>query len=332
MNVLITGGAGYIGSHAVKMFIAAGHNVVVIDNLSTGFIHSVDEKAIFYNIDIRDFKKVKDVLISNEIEIVIHFAAFSLVAQSMEIPLAYYNNNVYGTMVLLDAMKESNVKKIVFSSSAAVYGEQSIMPITENANVLPTNAYGATKLAMEKMMRWADISHGIKYISLRYFNVAGAHYSGTIGENHNPETHLIPLVLQVPQGKRTHIDVYGNDYDTSDGTCVRDYIHIEDLIEAHMLAMKQLFKVNKSNIYNLGSGQGFSVLEIIKAARKITNSDIRIVQSKRRDGDPAKLIASSEKAEKELGWVRKFNDISSIISSAWKYHQFHKEGYSNEDK
>lgn len=332
MNVLITGGAGYIGSHAVKMFITAGHNVVVIDNLSTGFICSIDEKAIFYNADIRDFNHVKDILIKNRIDIVIHFAAFSLVAQSMVVPLTYYNNNVYGTMVLLDAMKEANVKKIVFSSSAAVYGNQSIMPITENAIELPTNAYGETKLAMEKMMRWADISHGIKYISLRYFNVAGAHYSGVIGENHNPETHLIPLVLQVPQGKRTHINVFGNDYDTPDGTCVRDYIHIEDLIEAHILAMKQLFKVNESNIYNLGSGQGYSVLEIIESAREITKSDIRIVQSERRDGDPARLIASSEKAEKELGWVRKFNDISSIISSAWKYHQLHKEGYRDENK
>ena len=326
-----SGGAGYIGSHAVKILIEQGYNVVVIDNLSTGYKDAIDSRAKFYNLDIRDLDKVIDVLKTNKIDSVIHFAAFSLVGESMEKPLKYYENNVYGTKVLLDAMNQANVKKIVFSSTAAVYGDKDISPITEELEETPSNAYGETKLAMEKMMKWADIAYGIKYIALRYFNVAGAYFTGEIGESHNPETHLIPIILQVPLGKRKSISVYGNDYDTPDGTCIRDYIHIEDLISAHILAMKKLEKDNSSNFYNLGSGMGFSVLEMIEAARVVTKHKIPVIISERRLGDPARLIASSLKAEKELGWVKKYTEVKDIIGSAWKFHQLHKDGFNNEN-
>jgi len=332
MNVLVTGGAGYIGSHAVKILIEQGYNVVVIDNLSTGYEAAIDRRAKFYNLDIRNLEKVTEVLTTNNIDSVIHFAAFSLVGESMKLPLKYYENNVYGTKVLLDAMNQANVKKIVFSSTAAVYGDKDISPITEVLEETPSNAYGETKLAMEKMMKWADIAHGIKYIALRYFNVAGAYFTGEIGESHNPETHLIPIILQVPLGKREHISVFGDDYDTPDGTCIRDYIHIEDLISAHILAMKKLEKDNSSNYYNLGSGKGFSVLEMIQAAREVTEHEIPLIISKRRSGDPARLIASSKKAEKELGWGKKYTDVKDIIASAWKFHQLHKDGFKNEDQ
>jgi len=332
MNVLVTGGAGYIGSHAVKMLIKKGHNVTIIDNLSTGYKEAVDKKAIFYNADIRDVEKVVDILITNKIESVIHFAAFSLVGESMVKPIKYFDNNVYGTMCLLDAMNKSNVKRIVFSSTAAVYGDKDISPITEDMDETPTNAYGETKLAMEKMMKWADIAYGIKYIALRYFNVAGAYYTGEIGESHNPETHLIPLILQVPLGKRDVISIFGNDYNTPDGTCIRDYIHIEDLIDAHILAMNNLVENNTSNTYNLGSGEGYSVLQLIEAAREVTKHKIPHIMSDRRDGDPARLIASSQKAVEELGWNRKYTNIKDIIKSAWNFHQLHREGFKNENK
>ena len=332
MNILVTGGAGYIGSHAVKILLEKGYEVTVIDNLSTGYREAIDKKAKFYNLDIRDLDNVVDVLKDNNIDSVIHFAAFSLVGESMCAPLKYYDNNVYGTKVLLEAMNQANVKRIVFSSTAAVYGDKDVSPITEEALETPTNAYGETKLAMEKMMKWADIAHGIKYIALRYFNVAGAYYTGEIGESHNPETHLIPLILQVPLGKRDAISIFGDDYDTPDGTCIRDYIHIEDLIEAHILAMKKLKKDNTSNFYNLGSGEGYSVQEMIEAAREVTQLKIPSIIAERRAGDPARLIASSEKAEKELGWVKKHKEVKDIIASAWRFHQLHKDGFKNEDK
>lgn len=330
MNVLVTGGAGYIGSHCVKGLLAKGHNVTVIDNLSTGYTQAVDKDAHFYNCDIKDKQQVIDILNKEQIEAVIHFAAFSLVGVSMKEPLEYYDNNVYGTKVLLDAMQEANVKKIVFSSTAAVYGDKDQMPITEDMLETPTNAYGETKLAMEKMMKWADIAYGIKYVALRYFNVAGAHHTGLIGESHNPETHLIPLILQVPLGKREFISIFGTDYDTPDGTCIRDYIHIEDLIDAHIKAMEYLNKGNESDKFNLGSGLGYSVLEMIEAARKVTGHPIPSKIGDRRAGDPARLIASSEKAQRILGWTRQKGDIQDIIGSAWNFHQNFKEGFSND--
>lgn len=330
MNILVTGGAGYIGSHCTKMLLERGEKVTIIDDLSTGYKQAVDSRANFYKINIKNKDAVKDVLIKDNINAVIHFAAYSLVGESMQKPLKYYDNNVYGTKVLLDAMVEANVKTIVFSSTAAVYGDHKEMPITEKYNELPTNTYGETKLAMEKMMHWADVAHDVKYIALRYFNVAGAYHTGEIGESHNPETHLIPLILQVPLGTRQHISIFGTDYPTPDGTCIRDYIHIEDLIEAHILALYKLSNKRESNYYNLGSGEGYSVLEMINAARKVTNHPIPAVTSPRREGDPARLIASSEKAKKELGWEPKHKNVEDIISSAWRFHQKYKEGFSNE--
>lgn len=326
MNVLVTGGAGYIGSHAVKMLLADNHNVIVIDNLSKGFRQAVDDNAIFYHEDIKNVEAVTSILHNHNIETVIHFAAFSLVGESMSNPLKYYDNNVYGTQKLLEAMNNASVKNVIFSSTAAVYGEQETYPIHEDMLETPTNTYGETKLTIEKMMKWADQAHDIKYIALRYFNVAGAYHTSLIGEAHNPETHLIPLVLQVPNNKRSHISIYGNDYPTKDGTCVRDYIHIEDLINAHILAMKHLSKTNISDYFNLGSGEGYSVLEIIEQARQITNHEIPSKIEGRRSGDPATLIASSKKAESILKWTRT-KSLKDIIESAWKFHKIHKEGY-----
>lgn len=245
-------------------------------------------------------------------------------------PLKYYNNNVHGTEVLLNVMAKHDVKKIVFSSTAATYGEPKNIPTLESDETKPINAYGETKLAMEKMMKWADIAHGIKYISLRYFNVAGAHVSGIIGEDHNPETHLIPLILQVPLGKRDSISIFGDDYDTNDtndGTCVRDYIHVSDLADAHILAVNKLREGFNSNIYNLGSGNGFTVKEMIEAARLVTGHSIPAKICERRTGDPAKLVASSEKARRELGWQPKFENIEAMIASAWNWHKSHPNGF-----
>lgn len=331
MNVLVTGGAGYIGSHAVKILLEQGFQVTVIDNLSTGYAQAVDKRAHFYQTDISKLEDVTQILETEKIDAIIHFAAFSLVGESMQLPLKYYENNVCGTKALLEAMVKANVKTIVFSSTAAVYGNHEEMPITEEYLTNPSNAYGETKLAIEKMMKWADNAYGIKYTALRYFNVAGAFHTGEIGESHNPETHLIPLILQVPLGKRNAIKIFGNDYDTPDGTCIRDYIHVEDLIEAHILAMNKLLKTRASNYYNLGSGEGYSVLEMISAARKVTNHPIPANVLERRAGDPARLIASSQKAEKELNWVRKYPNITDIIASAWKFHSTHKDGFSNEN-
>jgi UDP-glucose 4-epimerase len=247
----------------------------------------------------------------------------------MENPLDYYNNNVYGMQCLLEIMKDFNVKRIVFSSSAAIYGEPNQMPILESCNATPTNTYGETKLAMEKMMKWVDNAYGIKYVSLRYFNAAGAHPSGVIGEDHSPETHLIPLVLQVPLGKRDKIYIFGDDYATKDGTCIRDYIHVLDLASAHYLSVKYLNDNNPSSTFNLGSGEGFSVREIIEVARKITGNSIPAEVKERRVGDPAVLIASSEKAKKILNWQPKYNSIEKIITDAWNWHKNNPNGYSS---
>jgi UDP-glucose 4-epimerase len=329
MKVLVLGGAGYIGSHAVYQLIDQGFDVVVVDNLLTGHRKAVHPKATFYEGDIRDKEFLRGVFRNEKINGVIHFAASSLVGESMIKPLKYFDNNVYGTQVLLDMMIEFGVKYIVFSSTAATYGEQEVMPITEEAAAIPTNAYGETKLTMEKMMKWCDVAHGIKFVSLRYFNVAGARATGEIGEDHDPETHLIPVVLQVALGKREHISIFGDDYDTPDGTCIRDYIHVEDLIDAHILALRYLQKGGDSNIFNLGSSQGFSVKEIVEAAREVTGHPIPAKIAERRAGDPSRLIASSEKAKKVLGWQPKRTNIRQIIQDAWNWHQNHPNGYED---
>lgn len=325
--ILVCGGAGYIGSHTVRQLIDKNEEVIIVDNLETGHEDAIHTKAKFYKVDIRNEEELDKVFAENTIDEVIHFAANSLVGESMTNPLKYFNNNVHGTEILLKVMIKHNVKKIVFSSTAATYGEAKRIPILETDQTKPTNAYGETKLAMEKMMKWADLAHGVKFISLRYFNVAGAHESGEIGEDHNPETHLIPLILQVPLGKRDFISIYGDDYDTHDGTCIRDYIHVIDLADAHILAVEKLREGFESNIYNLGSGNGFTVKEMIEAARKVTNHPIPAKVCERRAGDPAKLVASSEKARKELNWQPKLENVEVMISSAWKWHQNHPRGF-----
>lgn len=328
MTILVLGGAGYIGSHTVYALIEKGVDVVVIDNLETGHIEAVHEKARFYKGDIRDRAFVDSVLDKEKIDAVIHFAANSLVGESMVNPLKYYDNNVNGTKVLLQSMVAHGLDKIVFSSTAATYGEPEKVPILETDRTEPTNTYGETKLAMEKMFKWTDRAHGLKYVSLRYFNACGAHISGKIGEAHSPETHLIPLILQVPLGQREYISIFGDDYDTSDGTCIRDYIHVTDLAQAHILAVKYLMDGGKSDVFNLGNGVGFTVKEVIETARKVTGHPIPAVISPRRGGDPAKLIASSEKAKSILGWKPEHADLEEIIATAWKWHKNHPNGYA----
>lgn len=327
MRILVLGGAGYIGSHTVYELVDAGYEVIVIDNLLTGFKEAVHPQAKFYEGDIRDKIFLDNILSKEKIDGVIHFAASSQVGESMKNPLKYYNNNLCGTEVLLESMVEHGIDKIVFSSTAATYGEPESIPILETARTLPTNCYGETKLSMEKMFKWISKAHNLRYVSLRYFNACGAHPNGKIGEAHNPETHLIPLVLQVPNGKREYISVFGNDYDTKDGTCVRDYIHVNDLAQAHILAMECLSKGGESNIFNLGNGVGFTVKEVIETARKVTNHTIPIREEERRAGDPSVLIASSEKARKVLGWKPQYADLETIISTAWKWHVNHPDGY-----
>ena len=327
MAILVLGGAGYIGSHTVYELIDAGRDVVVADNLLTGFRAAVHPKARFYQLDIRDRSALDELFTKEKIEGVIHFAASSQVGESMSDPLKYYDNNLHGTMVLLQAMVAHGVDKIVFSSTAATYGEPERVPILETDRTDPTNCYGETKLAMEHMMRWVSRAHGLKYVALRYFNACGAHPSGAIGEAHNPETHLIPLILQVPNGQREKISIFGDDYPTKDGTCIRDYIHVSDLAQAHILALDHLLQGGESDVFNLGNGVGFTVKEVIDVARAVTGHPIPATTTPRRAGDPAQLIASSEKAINVLGWKPKYNDLNTIIASAWKWHSAHPRGY-----
>jgi UDP-glucose 4-epimerase len=328
MAVLVTGGAGYIGSHAVIELMQQGEEVIVLDNLQKGHSRAVLAET-FYQGDIRDAGVLDRIFQNHEIEAVIHFAADSLVGESVTDPLKYYDNNVVAAQCLLAKMKEYGVKKIVFSSTAATYGEPERVPIRETDPTEPTNPYGETKLAIEKMLKWCDRAYGIRYVSLRYFNVAGAHPDGLIGEDHEPETHLIPIILQVALGQREAISIYGNDYPTDDGTCIRDYIHVMDLAHAHWLALKRLRETGESGIYNLGNGTGFSVKQVIETARKVTGHPIPAKIAPRRPGDPAVLIASYEKAQRELGWVQKYDSLEEIIRTAWNWHVNHPKGYKS---
>ena len=326
MAILVLGGAGYIGSHTVYELIDAGRDVVVADNLQTGFKAAVHPKARFYEADIRD-RAAMDALFEKEhIEGVIHFAASSQVGESMSDPLKYYDNNLHGTMVLLQSMVAHGVNKIVFSSTAATYGEPEKQPIEECDRTDPTNPYGATKLAIEGMLKWCDQAYGIHYVALRYFNAAGSNPDVGIGEDHNPESHLIPLVMKTALGQRDHIGIFGDDYPTADGTCIRDYIHVRDLAEAHLLALKHLEETGESGIFNLGSGDGYSVKEIIDTARRITGKEIPAVVEPRRAGDPSVLIASNHKAAEVLGWKPQ-RGLEEIISDAWTWHSTHPNGY-----
>ena len=328
MRLLVLGGAGYIGSHTAVELLDRGHEVVIADNLITGYKQAVPKEAVFYQGDIRDYNFLNNLFKTEKIDAVIHFAAFSLVGESVTNPLKYYENNLYGTKVLLQAMIDNNVDKIVFSSTAATYGEPENIPILESDRTCPTNPYGETKLAMEKMMKWSANAYQLRYVSLRYFNACGAHKSGKLGEAHNPESHLIPLVLQVPNGKRERVSIYGTDYDTPDGTCIRDYIHVTDLAEAHILAVEYLMKGGESNVFNLGNGVGYSVREVIETARKVTGHPIPAVEIPRRAGDPARLVASGEKAKTVLGWEPKITSLEDIIRSAWVWHSTHPNGYN----
>lgn len=322
MSILVTGGAGYIGSHMVLHLLEKGYEVVIADDLSTGNKEAMLANK-FYQADIKDEKAMSRLFKENQIDGIIHFAAFSLVGESMQEPLKYYENNVTGTLKILKYMDEYGIKNIVFSSSAAIYGE-SPSPIRENAVANPTNAYGETKLAVEKMLKWASKAYGINFAALRYFNAAGSHISGRIGEKRKIETHLIPIALDVALGKIDKLLIFGDDYETFDGTCIRDYIHVSDLASAHLLALEKMTsekKCSMSMIYNLGSEKGFSVNQIVEAVKYVTGVNIRTEIAPRRSGDPAVLIASSEKIKNELGWVPLYTDIRDIISTAWEFRK-----------
>ncbi|MGO2629680.1 MAG: UDP-glucose 4-epimerase GalE [Enterococcus italicus] len=331
MTILVLGGAGYIGSHAVDQFITEGFDVAVVDNLLTGHRKAVHPAARFYEGDIRNKAFMQSVFKKESIEGVIHFAASSLVGESMERPLLYFDNNVYGTLVTLEVMHEYGVKRIVFSSTAATYGEPNETPITENMPASPKNPYGESKRMMENMMRWCDEAYGIRYVALRYFNVAGAKLDHSIGEDHTPETHLVPLLLQTALGQRESFTIFGEDYPTKDGTCVRDYVHVVDLIQAHLKAYDYLVNDGKSDAFNLGSNEGFSVKEMLTAARQITGKEIPVKVGPRRAGDPAVLVASPQKAKTILGWTPEYTTIETIFSSAWSWHQTHPHGYAKEE-
>ncbi len=331
MSILVLGGAGYIGSHTVDRLVnTTDEEVVVVDSLVTGHRAAVNSQAKFYQGDLADKDFMRKVFTENpEIDAVIHFAAFSLVAESMTNPLKYFDNNTAGMVKLLEVMNEFKINKIVFSSTAATYGIPEKMPIYEDDPQNPINPYGESKLMMEKIMAWADKAYGTKFVALRYFNVAGAKPDGSIGEDHGPETHLLPIVLQVAQGKRDKLMIFGDDYNTPDGTNVRDYVHPYDLADAHILAVNYLRAGNESNAFNLGSSTGFSNLEILKAAREVTGKEIPAEIAGRRGGDPDTLIAASDKARKVLGWQPEFDDIKKIIATAWKWHSTHPNGYDD---
>lgn len=327
-TILVAGGAGYIGSHMVALLAEKGIDTIVVDNLCTGHAPAVKGARQTYVGDLRDTDFLNTVFDENEIDGVINFAACSLVGESVSDPLKYYGNNVAGSQSMLTAMKNHGVKRIVFSSTAAVYGEPEKQPIEEADRTDPTNPYGASKLAIEGMLKWCDQAYGIRYAALRYFNAAGSNTEVGIGEDHNPESHLIPLVMKTALGQRGHIGIFGDDYPTPDGTCVRDYIHVRDLAEAHLLALEYLEREDASGIFNLGSGDGYSVKEIIDTARRITGREIPARVEPRRAGDPSVLIASNEKAAAVLGWKPK-RGLAEIVADAWTWHSGHPDGYED---
>jgi UDP-glucose 4-epimerase len=324
MRVLVTGGAGYIGSVVVEELLRDGHHVTVYDNLSKGHREAITPGAEFVQAELLDQERLKTTLRQREIEAVIHMAADSLVGESVEHPSKYYQNNLAAGLTLLDVLREAKVYQLVFSSTAAVYGEPQKQPIEETDPTGPTNPYGETKLGFERAVHWYHLAYGLRYVSLRYFNAAGA--TERCGEWHHPETHLIPMVLQVAAGIRSHVEIYGEDYPTRDGTCVRDYIHVVDLARAHVLALTNLQK--SGGVYNLGcGGEGYTVSEVIECARDVTGKNIPVQVGPRRGGDPSVLIASSQRIKQQLGWLPEFQDLESIIGSAWSWLQKHSEGY-----
>jgi UDP-glucose 4-epimerase len=319
-TILVIGGAGYIGAHMCKDLLRAGYDLLILDDLSRGH-RDLIAGGTFYEGDLGDGALLKKIFRAHKVDAVMHFAAYSLVGESVEQPLAYYRNNVARTVELLDAMVQHGVKRFIFSSTAAVYGEPVTVPIDENHPRQPTNPYGTSKVTVEHMLADCQRAYGLQYVSLRYFNAAGADASGEIGERHEPESHLIPLVLQVATGQRESIKIFGTDYPTPDGTCLRDYVHVNDLTQAHLLALRHLLAGGGSTVYNLGNSIGYSVREVIETARRITGHPIPAVTAARRPGDPAQLIADSAKIRRELNWEPRYEDLASIIQAAWVWHQ-----------
>ena len=324
MKVLVVGGAGYIGSHMVKMLSKAGHDVSTLDNLSNGYRDAV-MYGEFIEGDIADKALLGRLFTENSFDGVMHFASYIQVGESVEKPSMYYQNNVSNTLVLLEAMVEQGIKHFIFSSTAATFGEPEYTPIDEAHTQQPINPYGHSKLMVEQILADFDHAYGLKSVSLRYFNAAGADPEGELGERHIPETHLLPLVLQAASGRRENITVFGTDYDTPDGTCVRDYIHINDLCSAHLLGLEHLLAGGESRAYNMGNGQGYSIKEVIDVAKKVTGTDFEVKQGERRDGDPARLVADATLLQKELGWKPKYADLETIIRHAWGWEMKHKE-------
>ncbi len=327
MKVLVTGGAGYIGSVTVRELLSRGYEVVVIDNLSYGHEQTIPKQAKFIKADLSDRQILASVMGSEGIGAVIHFAGFIAVGESVKEPLVYAQSNLVCGFNLLEAMKAAGVKKMIFSSSAAVYGDPQILPIDEEAPLAPTSPYGDTKMMFEKALGWCDAAYGITSVSLRYFNAAGADLENDLGEDHDPETHLIPLILKVALGQRKKIDIFGTDYETPDGTCIRDYVHVKDLAKAHVLALKYLESGKGSEYFNLGSSRGYSVREVIEMCRSVTGSQINATEAMRRPGDPPRLVASSDKIKNALGFKFEHSDLKNIVGTAWAWHSKHPEGY-----
>ena len=326
MNILVTGGAGYIGSVTTEKLISRGHRVVVLDNLATGHREAVHPEAAFVRADVADTDAVRRAVREHEVEAALHFAAFSLVGESMREPFKYFDNNSAGTLRLLETLVNENVTRFVLSSTAALFGLPERLPIAEDAPIKPGSVYGESKWLIERMLGWLKETSGLGYTTLRYFNAAGA--SARYGEDHDPETHLIPLVLQVAAGEREGIQIFGDDYPTPDGTCVRDYVHVQDLAEAHLLAVEAL-EPGEGHAYNLGNGQGFSVQEVIEVCREVTGRLIPTRLAPRRPGDPAALVADSGLIRRELGWRPRYTELRDIVASAWAWHQAHPDGYGS---
>jgi len=329
MNVLVAGGAGYIGSHAVKQLIEAGHRVAAVDNLYRGHAEAVDRRAVFHKGDVRDARAMAEILTEHRIDCVMHFAALAYVGESVTDPLAYYDNNTAGTIGLLKAMQSAGVRRMVFSSTCATYGEPASTPIVETMPQSPVNPYGWSKWCVERVLRdYAASDSEFAFAALRYFNVAGAAADGSLGEDHDPETHLIPVLLQAALGQRDKVTLFGDDYPTPDGTCIRDYIHVEDLCGAHLAVMEAL-RPGETRFYNLGIGRGYSVREVVESARRVSGIDIPIERGPRRPGAPAELFADPGKIRRELGWSPRYTEIDAIVSTAWNWMNTHPTGYSS---
>lgn len=328
-TILVTGGLGYIGSHTIIELLEKGYTVLVFDNASKGHAKALDPRAHLIVGDLADKQKLYWTFSSHHIDAVIHFAGSIEAGESMKNPAWFYENNLVCSLHLLEAMRDHAVQHIVFSSTAAIFGDPKKIPIEENHPIEPVNCYGATKAAIESMLSWFEKAHGITHVALRYFNAAGSSLDALRGEDHDPETHLFPLVFQVALGQRTDITIFGDDYPTDDGTCIRDYVHVVDLAKAHVLALDYLQTLRKSDVFNLGSGEGYSVRQIIDTIREVTGASIPVIIGKRRDGDPPRLIASNKKARSELGWTPAHSDIRTIAQTAWEWHRRHPRGYAD---